>query len=96
MSSETTIRPRGPQAPKGPKPETRPPETTERGQVLQWRPRPGASTPDREADEDFFDFPHSVPPVDTITSRIFAAERRPLPAKQARTPPLAPWDGPRT
>ena len=85
MNSGRTRRPKGP--------ENRPPETgersTERGKVLQWRPRPAALVPDRDADADFFDFPHRAP-AKTITSRIFAAERRMLDPRRARTLPWRP------
>ena len=79
--------------PKRPKtPEKRPPETgersTERGKVLQWRPRP---TPyaERSADADFFEFPHQAPAM-TITARIFAAERRFADPRRGRTVPWHP------
>lgn len=77
MNTEKTIRPK---APVGAEP-------SERGQVLQWRPRTSAADRDYDYDVDFFEFPHEAPSTDSVTSRIFAAERRPLEVKQARTLP---------
>lgn len=53
------------------------------GQVLQWRPRISISR--RDGDVDFFEFRHELPAPQTNTAKIFAAERRLLDVRRARS-----------
>ena len=70
-------------------------DRAERGRILQWtpkvRPVPASmrapSHDDGYDDESYGYGEHQ----DTITSRIFYAERRMLNPRMARTWPLAPW-----
>lgn len=77
VNTEKTIRPTAPSSSL---------EPSDRGKVLQWRPR--STMMDRESDLDFFEFVHRAPATRTTTSAIFSVVRRRLPIRRARTLPL--------